>query len=81
MTTVKVVTKEDDSEWTKTVDKRVIMHKSEECERIRRICRMHNGNTYPPVEVTNIFEHLRGEWKLDQATLWELMRVFTLKVR
>ena len=53
------IPKEEDSEWIKAIGRRVIMHKSTECERLRRICRKHKGSSYPPVEVANIFEHLR----------------------
>jgi hypothetical protein len=52
--------KEDDDEWIRTIGNRAVLHKSDDCERIRRICRKNNGTTYPPVVVTNIFEHLRA---------------------
>ena len=67
--TVKGVTKEDDTEWTKTVGKRCVMYKSADYERIKGICRKHNGGTYPPEAVTNIFEHLREEMEIKSSSI------------
>ena len=50
---------ESDTDWIKTLGKKCIMHKSTDCERMRQMCRSHTGDTYPPVDVANIFEHLR----------------------
>jgi hypothetical protein len=50
----------DDSTWIKSLGVRCIMHKSTDCDRLRRICRGNTNDTYPPVDVANVFEHLRG---------------------
>ena len=39
----------------------VVMDKSEECNRLRRLCKEHRWMTYPPRIVSNMFEtHLDG---------------------
>ena len=40
---------------------RLIMDKSGECNRLRKLCKGHMGLTYPPKCVANMFEHLRDE--------------------
>jgi hypothetical protein len=60
---------DNDTSWIKTMGKRCIMHKSAECERLRRMCRRHAGNSYPPVDGSNIFEHLRNSMEVKPSSI------------
>ena len=45
------------------------MDNSEECNRLRRLCKEHRGPTYPPRCVSNMFEHLREDLHIGSSDI------------
>jgi hypothetical protein len=70
---------DDDTTWVKSLGVRRIIHKSTDCNRLRRICRRSTSDTYPPHRwmLRTSLSTSGALWRSSQATSLELRMVYT----